>query len=496
MRFTRRVAIVAVLVSAVGAAVVAAPASAAGCTVTVSGTVVDAVTGAGQARSEVSVIKSDGSEYFNAPYRTFTDVAGRYSLPVPCRDADAVVRAAPWAPGPYAPVQYGPHATDVEQARAFSLRQAGAVEQDVLLTPGAHLVSVSPKRVIDTRTDGRGPLGPRERRAFALTGVPADATAVVLNLTTTQGTSATSFVSVIADDGPPGTPTTSAVNSQLGRDIANLVTVGVAPRAVTGRATPQVTLYNNAGSMHLVADLAGYYVPDGAAGFVAIDPERVLDTRESTAVAAGATRTVPLGSAGRAPEGAVAAMVTVTTTWASAGTSYVSAFPSGAPDGPSTSVVNAYRGDDIANLAIVRLGDDGDIDVYNDRGTTHVVVDVVGWFVEGHGSLFFALDPKRSWQDVYSSDAPHQYGINEFMVSPFADAVLLNVTTYGATRPSYLSVYRYSGTRPATSAVNARPGNHVAAAVLAPGTSVRFYNSGDTRGLVDVTGFFSPRDLP
>jgi hypothetical protein len=70
-----------------------------------------------------------------------------------------------------------------------------------------------------------------------------------MNVTATNPT-ATSYVSVY----PAGTtrPSASNLNVVAGQTIPNLVTVAVG-------AGNKVTLYNNAGTIDLIADLAGYY---------------------------------------------------------------------------------------------------------------------------------------------------------------------------------------------------------------------------------------------
>lgn len=490
-------AVTAAAVIAVSCAgLVPATASAADCVATVSGTVRDAITGAPVPDITVMVMAADGSSgasIDNLNY-VYTGATGKYSLQEECSDTESVVLADVVWDEPYAGEQYGLHATDIARAATFTLQ--GRVVQDILLTPGGRFVPVEPRRVFDTRNDPGGPLGPAQTRRFSLDGVPADATAVVLNLTATQGSAQTSFLSVVHGDesGDPGTPTTSVLNTERGRDVANLVTVGIAPARVTGLTRPEVTLYNNAGTTHLVADLAGYYTPSSDAGYVEIAPVRAFDSRSSTPLGERERRRVPLGAT--APAGAVAAMVTVTTTRASAGTSYVSAYPAGAQDGPSTSVVNAYRNDDIANLAIVPLGDGQDIELYNNLGSTDVIVDVTGWFVQGQGSMYFPLDAKRAKDQIRPTIFTSQSFIldrNTFGLSTSAEAVMLNVTTFGATRPTYLKVWGHDQDEPPTSATNARPGSHVAAAAVAGHWIVNVHNSGDTYGVIDVTGFFADR---
>jgi hypothetical protein len=489
--------VTAAVVAAMCSGLVPAAASAAECVTTVRGTVRDSVTGAPVPGMTVMVMAADGSSgepIFNLNY-VYSDSLGGYAIEEGCTGVESVVLVDAAFDAPYAGQSYGLHATDMSRATTFPLG-GGRVEQDVLVTPGGRFVPVQPRRALDTRTDPGGPLGPGQSRRFALDGVPADATAVVLNLTATEGSAQTSFVSAVVDDesGAPGTPTTSVLNTERGRDVANLVTVGIAPSQVTGLARPEVTLYNNAGTTHLVADLAGYYTPTSDAGYVKIDAVRAFDSRTTTALGERERRRVPLGAL--APAGAVAAMVTVTTTEGTAATSYVSAFPAGAQDGPSTSVVNAYRGDDIANLAIVPLGDGQDVELYNDRGDTDVIVDVTGWFVRGQGSMYFPLDTQR----VADRIAPTIFRSTSFILDPdefglssSAEAVMLNVTTYGATRPTYLKVWGYDEPEPATSATNARPGADVAAAAVAGSWIVDIHNSGDAYGVIDVTGFFANR---
>jgi hypothetical protein len=123
-------------------------------------------------------------------------------------------------------------------------------------TDGALFDPLGPTRVLDTR-DGTGtgstaPVGPDGTVSVAVAGrdgVPADATAVALNVTATAATT-TTYVTVY----PGGTnrPVASSLNVPAGATIANQVIVPVGPDGT-------VALYNHAGSVHLVADLAGYY---------------------------------------------------------------------------------------------------------------------------------------------------------------------------------------------------------------------------------------------
>ncbi|MEV4556723.1 hypothetical protein AB0K51_06965 [Kitasatospora sp. NPDC049285] len=119
---------------------------------------------------------------------------------------------------------------------------------------GSTFSAVDPLRLLDTRygTGARaGKIGPDGIVSFqvgGVDGVPAGATAVVLNVTVTDPTVDSHLIVY-----PHGTdrPGVSNLNFTPGATVANLVVVPV----VDGR----VTLYLHAGETHAIADLSGYF---------------------------------------------------------------------------------------------------------------------------------------------------------------------------------------------------------------------------------------------
>jgi hypothetical protein len=159
---------------------------------------------------------------------------------------------------------------------------ADAVPNGSLARGQSLYVPVDPVRLLDTRSGlgvapgAVGPAGVRDLQVVDGSRVPADATAVVLNVTATAPTAASTDVRVYptpaADDVPP---TVSSLNLTAGTTVANLVTVKIG-------AGGQVRLRNGLGSTHLVADLAGYTTGSGTgSSLVAGAPNRILDTRSS-----------------------------------------------------------------------------------------------------------------------------------------------------------------------------------------------------------------------
>jgi alpha-tubulin suppressor-like RCC1 family protein len=235
---------------------------------------------------------------------------------------------------------------------------------------GAKFTALPANRVLDTRQDNT-PVGPGGTRAVDLSAwIPASATAVTFNLTATNATAST-FVTAW----PAGTPlpTASNLNVPPGDTRPNLVTVAVG-------ANRTVNLYNNGGTIDLIADLTGFYTPDFGAMFLPLSPTRVLDTRDGTGGttgAVGAQQVVLLGLATRAPITSTAVVLNITGVDATAAT-YVSAYGTGAYTNASN--LNLSPGQTVPNAAVVALGDTRDIVLYNNSGSVHLVADMAGVF--------------------------------------------------------------------------------------------------------------------
>ncbi|MEV6606090.1 hypothetical protein [Kutzneria sp. NPDC051319] len=227
------------------------------------------------------------------------------------------------------------------------------------------LTAQNPSRVLDTR-NGIGAIRADSTYTLDLSNsVPANATAVVLNLTGTNATTGT-FVTAWPHGAPR--PNTSSLNLVPGLDTPNGVTVQLS-------SDRKVDLYNKNGSVDLVADLAGYYAPTSTATFSTVIPSRAVDTRTSTPVGSGA-RTVDLS--GVIPPTATAVVLNLTGTNASSGT-FVTVAPHGTPK-PNASTLNLNPGQTVSNSATVAVSADGQVDLYNAWGTADVIVDVFAYF--------------------------------------------------------------------------------------------------------------------
>lgn len=399
-----------------------------------------------------------------------------------------------------------------EQFDVFRSPPGGVVPVDpvvpVVSTPGASagFVPLSPVRILDTR----GPLG-GHNGAFAagetwslpvrgLNGVPADAAAVVVNLTGAGATSDTYLTAWRAGEGMPGT---SNVNVVANAAVPNLAVVGVG-------AGGAISLFNSTGSSHVLADLVGYFregTTDTTA-LTALVPDRLLDTRNDLgghpgAFGPGAEFALQVTGRGGVPANCAAAVLNVTIAGAT-GDTFLTLWPNGEGQ-PTTSSVNARPGQTAANLVISKLGADGKIRIRNESGSAHVLVDVAGYFVAGTGGRYLPVSPRRVVDTRSGIGAAKARiggvplsvliaGANGLPVSGIA-AVQLNLTAVAPSLDTYLTVYPSGSGIPNASNLNLAAGgvraNSVIARVGADGRIMVACGQGNTDVLVDVVGYFT-----
>ena len=239
---------------------------------------------------------------------------------------------------------------------------------------------VVPARLLDTRngtgTNGVGPLGPGGVIHLQVTGrggvhaVP-EVSAVVLNLTVANAT-APSYLTAFPTGA--GQPVASNLNFAPRQVVANRVIVKVG----TGG---QVDIYNAQGSVNVIADVGGWFTDasstQGGSHFVGITPTRLLDTRDGAGpLGSGATGVLSLTGPGAAQVQAIVVNVTAVNPTAA---SYLTVWPDGEPQ-PTASDVNFIAGLVVPNLVVVKVGTNAGIDIYNALGSTHVIVDLVGYY--------------------------------------------------------------------------------------------------------------------
>jgi len=368
-------------------------------------------------------------------------------------------------------------------------------------------VPFGPVRLLDTRELGHA-LADGDTFLLGvggIAGVPANATAVVVNLTATD-TTGPGFVT--AYPSALDRPTVSNLNIPgPGATVANLAVV---PLAADGT----LSLYAERAT-HLVVDVAGYWVPaaTAAAGRLgATAPVRLVDSRDGTGgvsgpLPPGGSVDVQVRGVAGVPDDASAVVFTLTAT-DTAGPGWFSARPAGTPF-QSTSNLNATApGQTIANLVVVPIGADGRVTLSAQTGG-HVVVDVSGWFSgsatpAGSDGLYVPVVPRRLL-DTREGGArlggePGQElavaGRGGVPAGGAAAAVVANVTATDGTGPGYVTVWPAGQLRPLASTLNVTaPGETVpnlALSALGDGRLGLYASDGaGVHAVVDVAGWFT-----
>ncbi|GIF74293.1 hypothetical protein [Asanoa siamensis] len=350
---------------------------------------------------------------------------------------------------------------------------------------GAAYNAVAPRRVLDTRSalgvPGTAPIGPDGWVEFTLPAVAAGASAVVLNVTADQP-STSGFLKVYPDGGTE--PTASNVNFAAGRTVANLVTVKVDNGKVRVRN-------GGRGTVHAIADLAGYYANTGN-GLAAATPARVLDTRDGAApVGPNGSVTVDLST--RLPAGTTAAVLNLTAT-SPTNTGLFTAYPPGSAV-PTASNLNFVGGQTVNNMVIAPVVDGKVAFAHTGKGTVHLIADLAGWFAPGAGDNYLPTAPTRL-VDTRTTSTPVGPGQTVRVQVNTAEcgsvgcgprtAVVANLTVTDPQRTGYLTVYPDGQARPTQSVLNFTAGQ-TAASLFTVGLgedSFLVYNGG--KGAVDV----------
>jgi len=257
--------------------------------------------------------------------------------------------------------------------------------------PGDGLTPLAPKRILDSRTPPEtvGPFSTPwtagTTRSVTVTGgttgVPTNASAVILNVTATT-TSASSFLTLYPAGVPK--PTASSINWPANLTIANSVTVKVGTAGA-------INVFNNSGSVNVLIDVVGYFASGTGAPFRPLSPFRVLDSRPpseqvgpyATPWIAGQSRDVPISGGNQVPASATAVLLNVTATSTSAN-SFLTVWPTGEAK-PTASSVNWGAGSTIANSVTAKLGSippsqGKQLSMFNNSGNVNVIVDVNGYY--------------------------------------------------------------------------------------------------------------------
>ena len=376
-----------------------------------------------------------------------------------------------------------------------------SVEAATFFAGSSAFQAVAPSRLADTRPE-EGSFGYTRLSAQVVRvqvagrgGVPANASAAVLNVTGVN-TTAPGYVTVY----PSGTdlPTASNVNFDgAGQVMANMVTVKLGSGG-------SVDVYMQR-KMDVAVDVSGAYVPVAgavSAGRLVTRRDgafRVLDTRDrGQGVAGTSTERVDVSPAG-VPADAVAVVVNLTATVT--GTGFWTAFPLG-QNRPNASNLNIDQpGETRAGQAIVLLSGEPAFNVYS-QGGGHLVVDVAGWFTGATATsttdgLFLPSNPTRLLDSRNSFLMPTWGGSTlEFPIYGPAgqvSAAAINITGTQSMLGGFVTAFPAGVNRPTASNLNVDTwdqtiANHVI--VRASSRGVSLFTQSGLHLIADLNGWY------
>ncbi|MER6331234.1 PKD domain-containing protein [Streptomyces sp. NPDC001034] len=244
----------------------------------------------------------------------------------------------------------------------------------------------APIRLLDTRSGTGGHTGAvAGGHSVTLTvsgahGVPADADAVVLNVvaTTTKGSG-----SLTVSPDSTVNPGVSGPYWTTGQTASAQIVVPMAP-LINGKV---VFRNNSKSSAHLIADVVGWYGPTATGTtFQPVSPVRILNTRTGTGgkiakLGAHATLKLKVTGAHGVPANGVSAVDLNLTVPSPTGSGYLVAYADGTTR-PDVHTADYTSGQPAAGTALVKVGTDGEIDLYN-AGSTAIDVntDLLGDYI-------------------------------------------------------------------------------------------------------------------
>lgn len=244
--------------------------------------------------------------------------------------------------------------------------------------------------------------------------------------------------------------------------------------------------------------------------FVALAPRRVCDTRGGLGgrlgpVGPGETMAVQIAGVGGVPSTGVTAVAINVTSVNATEPGFFSVFPSNVA-ATDTSSLNLVPGRAVPNMAIVGVGPDGKIGVFNAVGRADCIVDVMGYVRSEPATGLLPLVPSRLLDSRTGVGAPlarlrggqrldlavaGRGGVPPSGV----DAVVLNVAALRPTEPGFLTVWPSGLGLPDVSNLNYAPGRNVPNLVVCKlgtdGAVSLLANTGELDLIADVVGCFT-----
>jgi hypothetical protein len=245
--------------------------------------------------------------------------------------------------------------------------------------------------------------------------------------------------------------------------------------------------------------------PAQGARLTPMAPVRLIDSR-TPSKPLGAKLALAVQVAGRygVPTSATGVAVNVAVVSPTA-QGYLTIYADGLSSPPLASSANFMQGQTVASFAFARLGSNGRFRIYS-HVTTHVIVDLVGYFDEGRGSFFHALPPGRRI-DTRQTGQGGMFAANEKRtyamrgrngIGASATGYILNLAVVQPSTNGFVTLYPgpcTSANPPTTSSINYATGQTVAnlaVGSLGSAGDLCAFAAQPTHMIMDVAGYLSP----
>jgi uncharacterized protein YkwD len=254
-------------------------------------------------------------------------------------------------------------------------------------------------------------------------------------------------------------------------------------------------------------------VPNGR--FTPLTPSRIVDSRDGTglagAVPPGGAVEIQVAGRGGIPSTDVAAVAMTVTVTQPTADGYVTLYPGGSAP-PLAANLNFVAGETVSNLVVVKAGANGRVGLFNPNGSTHIVIDVAGWYSgsgTGAAGRFEPLAPARILDTRDGTGGGVRLGPGASLdlqvtgrggiPSAGVQAATLNVTVTGTSSAGYLTVHPAGEARPLASTITFAQNATVAIrsmVKLGAGGKVTIFNGlGSADVIVDVAGWFTDASI-
>lgn len=241
-----------------------------------------------------------------------------------------------------------------------------------------HLTPLVPKRLLDTRTGVGAEMNPLTAgnpvnlRVTERGGVPSSAKSVILNLTSIAPTR-NGWITAWPSGEPM--PEVASLTYRANEVVPNLVICKLGEDGC-------VNLAASHGALDLVGDVTGCFT-HGGARLLPVQPHRILDTRTGNGapqqrVPAGQDVLLDVAGTGGVPDTADAVVLNVTAVRPSSQT-YITVYPDG-ESRPEAANLNPDAGAVSGNLVVAKLGSNGKVRLFNERGDVDLIADVTAYF--------------------------------------------------------------------------------------------------------------------